>query len=217
MTLVALWVIATVLLPSLVNLAVAVRHPIPSRVLLVQATREASNEASARGSQLLGSYYQDHPELMSGAAPSIDFGTRTLAVQAEVERVVRPVQQEFQAKLDQQESLARRWRFASPALLAYDALITVAGTDTKRFREYERQVDAYVTQLHDYFAPIVVRGVAFDASRIDSIPQFAFRDVPLSDVVRRVLPGFLALVLGTGLVGIAVLSRARRSSSLLAG
>jgi ABC-2 type transport system permease protein len=217
MMLVALWLIATVLLPSLVNLAAAVRHPIPSRVALVQATREASNEASARGSQLLGSYYQDHPELMAGGPPPMDFGTRTLAVQAEVDRVVRPVQQEFQRKLDQQESLTRRWRFASPALLAHDALITVAGTDTKRFREYERQVDAYMTRLHDYFAPMVVRGVAFDANRIDAIPQFAFRDVPLSDVVRQVLPGLLALAAGTGLVGVAALSLARRSSSLIAG
>jgi ABC-2 type transport system permease protein len=215
LALLAFWLVATVLLPSLVNLGVATRYPVPSRVALVRATRDASNAAAARGSQLLGMYYQDHPELMSGGVPTADFGTRTIAVQQEVDRAVKPVLQAFDAQLDRQQQAARRWRLVSPALLAYDALTIVAGTNTERFGEFEHQVDAYMTTLQAFFTPRVVHGAAFDAAAVAAIPRFAFRDASPGAVVRNVLPAIALLLLGSIVIGLAALLSIKRPSALV--
>ena len=87
------WLVLVVLLPSLFNLVVTTVYPVPSRVEMVQATREASDEANAEGSKLLAAYYGDHPELAGGGADQArnDFNVIRVAVNDDVERLGRPV------------------------------------------------------------------------------------------------------------------------------
>lgn len=210
----AFWLAATVIIPALVNLGIASIHPIPSRVALVQATRAASDSATASGSQLLGIYYQDHPELMAGGMPTDEFGSRSIAVQEQVERTVRPLMAHFQARLDRQEQLVRRWRFASPAFLVHDALTDIAGTSTHRYRAYDRQVDAYMRELKAFYTPLVVQGARFSAQDLRRIPVFAFQDERLRARLARIVPAIAVLFLSAVLVAWLGLSRAARASAL---
>jgi ABC-2 type transport system permease protein len=212
--LLAIWLTATVLVPALVNVTVSTLHPVPSRVALVQATRDASDAATASGSQLLGMYYQDHPELMAGGVPTDEFGPRSIAVQEQVERTTRPIKERFQAQLDRQEQLVRRWRFASPAFLVHDALTDIAGTSAHRYRSYELQVDAYMRQLHAFFTPMVVRGARFTSADLARVPRFTFQDVSAPALARRLAPALVALLVGAIAVAWLGLARAGRASAL---
>jgi ABC-2 type transport system permease protein len=63
-----MWLALVVLLPSLCNVLATTTYPVPSRVEMIQAVREASDAATAEGSKLLSKYYEDHPELAAGDA-----------------------------------------------------------------------------------------------------------------------------------------------------
>ncbi len=60
------WLLLVVILPSLFNLVATMSYPVPSRVEMIQAMREASDVANKSGSKLLAAYYEDHPELATG-------------------------------------------------------------------------------------------------------------------------------------------------------
>jgi ABC-2 type transport system permease protein len=62
----AFWLLFVVIIPSLTGVLVTTVYPVPSRVEMINATREASSAATAKGSQLLAKYTEDHPELVQG-------------------------------------------------------------------------------------------------------------------------------------------------------
>ena len=64
--LVGAWLVLVVVLPAAINIAAGLLHPLPSRVQMITAQREASNEAVNRRSELLARYLEDHPEMAEG-------------------------------------------------------------------------------------------------------------------------------------------------------
>ena len=66
--LVGAWLLLVVVLPASVNITAGLLHPLPSRVEMITAQREASNEAVNQRSELLARYLEDHPELAGGVA-----------------------------------------------------------------------------------------------------------------------------------------------------
>lgn len=66
----ACWLAFVVVIPSTINLVATTLYPVPSRVEFITAMRGESDEAERKGSQLLGKYLQDHPELGNPADAS---------------------------------------------------------------------------------------------------------------------------------------------------
>jgi ABC-2 type transport system permease protein len=197
------WLLLVVLGPSTLDLIVTAMHPTPSRVELMQATRAASNTATARGSQLLAMYVQDHPELMRGAPQGApEFATRSLVVADEVARAVGPITARFDSELDAQQRLIDRWRWISPALVTHVALVDVAGTGTRRYRDFQRQSDAYITVLRAFYEPRITRGARLTRQDIGAIPSFTFDERTLGPATERAW--WAATVLATIAIAITV-------------
>lgn len=203
-----LWLMLTVVLPSGAHLAVTVLHPVPSRVEMIQAMREASDEANAQGAALLGRYYQDHPELASAETSATDFNVVRLAVDAQVEESVAPVLSAFNRQLAAQQSLVDRLRVVSPAILVQDSLADLAGTGASRHQWFVQQVDAFHQGWREFF-----NGRVAGRARLEDyqqVPQFAFAEEQTGSVLRRTGRSVVSILLLTTLVvGVAVL-RARR-------
>ena len=68
MTLAGLWLGLVLIVPASLNLGAAVLYPVPSRVEMVQAVREASDAATAEGSRLLAKYSRITPSWRPTAA-----------------------------------------------------------------------------------------------------------------------------------------------------
>jgi ABC-2 type transport system permease protein len=199
------------ILPSLLNVAVTTVYPVPSRVEMIQATRRASAEATARGSQLLAKYLEDHPELTTaGSVDPNDFYTRSIAVQQETERLVQPVIAHFDQQVLGQQSLVDRFRFLSPAIVAQSALNDIAGTSVARYRHFLSLVDDYHQSWRDFFNPRIVQKATLKPGDYDQFPVFTFREEPSSAVASRVavaLIGLIAPVLLIGWLGLRALRR----------
>jgi ABC-2 type transport system permease protein len=213
MILAGCWLVLVVLLPSLFNLTAMTLYPVPSRVEMVQAVREASDEANSEGAKLLGRYYQDHPELAADSSPEramSDFNVIRLAVGDEVERRVRPVMDEFERRLSLQQQVIDRLRFLSPAILAQDAINDIAGTGVARHRHFVRQVEAYHQVWRDYFLRMVVRKVQLDSYAHN--PRFVLHDEPLAPVVQRTLTTTGGVLLPSLVIAVVGLLNLRRYS-----
>jgi ABC-2 type transport system permease protein len=210
MGLAAVWLAAVVVVPSLLNLVATSLYPVPSRVEMIQAVRSASREANEEGSRLLARYFQDHPDLADGGSEKAlnDFNFVRVAVDAEVERRVRPLMDRFERQLEQQQALVSRLRFLSPAILLQDALNDISDTGTLRHRDFLRQVARYHDQWRSYF----VRLTFLNAQLADysQIPRFAYQEPPLVPVVARVLIAFAGIVVPAAMIALIGLQALRR-------
>ncbi len=205
------WLIFVVVIPAVAGVIVKTLHPMPSRVELIGTMRTASNDATARGAQLLARVYGEHPELApSGAMTTADFMSRTYAVQEEVDRQLAPLADRFDLQLANQHALASRYQLASPALVASVALADLAGTGTNRYRHWRAQVNEYHEAWQGFFIPRAFQRQWLDATVYRSIPRFVHRDEPSSAVARRVGISLLVLLLPTMVLSVYSVRQLRR-------
>lgn len=204
------WLVLVVMTPSLFNLVATRLYPVPSRVEMVQATREASDEANKAGSQLLARYYEDHPELATGDPDQAmnDFNIVRVAVNDDVERRVRPLVDRYEAQVAAQQALVDRLQFLSPAILMQNALNDVAGTGTARHRHFMAQVDAFHAAWRGHFVPLIFAKQTI--ASLDAVPRFRFDEEPTAAVAARVGLGLLGLSIPAVLLAAFGLGRMRR-------
>jgi ABC-2 type transport system permease protein len=201
MALAGVWLVLALIIPALLNVAVTTIYPVPSRVEMVQAARRASAEATAKGSQLLAKYFEDHPELAEGQqADPNDFYTRSIAVQDETERLTQPVIDHFDRQVMGQQSLLDRFRFLSPAVVAQSALNDIAGTGAARYRHFLSLVDGFHQGWRAHFTPRIVQKALLTASDYDRFPAFTFREEPAGAGARRAMIGLIGLLVPTLLI-----------------
>jgi len=205
LALVGLWIAVVVLVPSLLAAAVGAWAPAPSRVELVTAQRAASDAAQARAATALAAFMQDHPELAPAGRPvdAGNAGLRNLAVQEDIARAMAPVLARYEGALARQQAAAERWRFASPALVAHDALTVLAGTDAARYRRFGQAADDYVGDLRAFYAPMIARGAQFSAADVARIPSFAWQEAPSGTRLRRAAAAAAALLALAGVIALA--------------
>lgn len=210
MALAALWLTFVILVPSILNMGATTLYPVPSRVEMIQAVREASDEANERGATLLARYYEDHPELAVGGADQAmtDFNIIRVAVTSDVEARVRPVLDRYERQIAAQRRVVSRLRLLSPAILMQDALNDISGTGTARHQHFFQQVAVFHEQWRNHFVPLIFRKATVD--RYAALPAFVFADEPVRTVAARVAAG-IGLMLAPALVlGAIGLRRLRR-------
>jgi ABC-2 type transport system permease protein len=187
------WLLLVVILPSLFNLIATMSYPVPSRVEMIQAMREASDVANKSGSKLLAAYYEDHPELATGGAEQAmnDFSVIRVAVADDVERRVRPIVQRYERQIVSQQQMIGRLRFLSPAILMQDALNDLAGSGTARHQHFMGQVEDFHAVWRGHFTPLIFRKTQL--ASYDDLPRFTFIEETTSAMASRVAFSVLGL------------------------
>src|SRR5690606_28375766 len=99
LALAGVWLLFVIVVPSLLNLVTRVAHPVPSRVQLATAMREAAREAVAEGSRTLGRYLEDHPSTGTGVEGMRQFYMLQDVRDAEVARQLQPVLSVFEERV----------------------------------------------------------------------------------------------------------------------
>lgn len=206
-----LWLAFVVIIPSVINVTATTFYPVPSRVELISAVREASNEATAEGSRLLAKYYEDHPELTAGTEMDAnDFAARSYAVQEAVDKSIQPVMARYDEQLARQQNLVDRFRFSSPAILAQIALNEIAGTGQARYSHFQSQVDSFHEEWKSFFVPKVFQKAKLTEKDYDAMPRFAFAEESASQVTSRVALPLIILLVAALLTGAMALLSLRR-------
>ncbi len=211
MTLLACWLGWVLLVPALVGITASQIYPVPSRLELIGASRAAAAEAASQSNGIVAHYYEDHPDLAPRQQPGKPNSfVRTFAVQELVARRVEPLLARYDAQLQKQQGVVNQLRFLSPAIVTQEAMNDLAGTGTARYRRFSAQANSFHDAYRGYFRPKAFALVPLTSSNYDTIPRFEWREEPSSEVAGRVLPGILALALGTLALLFWALARGRR-------
>jgi ABC-2 type transport system permease protein len=208
MILAGIWLVLVVIVPASVNLLVTARYPVPSRVELVQAIREATNDANARAASVMARYFNDHPEMVPrGEAPDPnDYQTRSYAIREDVERAMAPVLASYDQQLLRQQAQVDRLKYLSPAIVAQEGLNDIAGTGLARYKHFLSLVDEFHVEWREFFVSRVFARETLGPADYDRIPKFRFVEESPAAVQSRVskglagllAPGILVFALGMG-------------------
>ncbi|MGH8611916.1 MAG: DUF3526 domain-containing protein [Gammaproteobacteria bacterium] len=188
----ALWLVAVVLVPAVVNLWITTAYPLPSRTDYVKKLRDTGDEIFQQEAQITERFFADHPELKPQKAEESEAGW--VIGEMERDRRLQAVESEFTAQLQRQQDLAEQLKFLSPALLVHSAFLELTGTGLARHRQFLAQVDAYHAELQGYFNPKLIKG-EYAFSGYDQIPRFHYREEPAHDLAQRLGADMLALLI----------------------
>ena len=211
--LVGAWLLLVVVLPAGVNIAGGLLHPLPSRVEMITAQREASNDAVNQRSELLARYLEDHPEMAGGVvAEEASRAALAWAATEAVNRRLEEVSAVYEGRLAAQRDVVRRYRFLSPALLTQEALLDAAGTGDARFARFQSQVREFAEHWRTFFVPAILAGERMTADVLPGLPAFRFVDERMREVRARAAIPLAALGGLLFLAGAGAVTRLRRVS-----
>lgn len=190
-----LWLVFVVLVPAGVQITAGLVHPVPSRAELVALEREEVRQVQEQASAVLAQYYDDHPEMLpAGSVDEVDFQTRAFAVNQEVNARLAPVRARYRESLEAQRDWIRTFRWLSPTLLAYEALVELAGTGDARVDRFERGVEAFHTEWVAFFEPLIFGDQRLEPTDLDRLPSWNAHEGEGDAAIRAtVLPGMLGL------------------------
>jgi ABC-2 type transport system permease protein len=201
LVLAGIWLLFAIVGPSAVNLLIAVRYPMPSRVEAAIETRAATQEATVQGSRQLGQFLQDHP---TSANVGRDGMRQFALLQADRDRRVaerlQAVEASFDAQLQKQRRLASWLSVLSPTMIAQGVLLDVAGTSTNRFEHFRAETAAFQQQWRSYFEPRVLDAATLTPEEHAAAPEFSYRDESSTVMVRRIVVPMLVMALAGALL-----------------
>jgi ABC-2 type transport system permease protein len=175
--LIASWTILVLVVPLLLNLLVERLHPSPSRVELSIQTRAIQAENLRRyDDQFSGDFrYIEEPEALQAKDGRIEIPPRTMAsflARRDMDARVDALLDDFDESLVEQQAAVDRLSFLSPAILTYEGLTTLAGTDGQRYLAYRQEVSAFHDRWRKHFEPFILNGIAMDEGHLRQLPQW---------------------------------------------
>jgi ABC-2 type transport system permease protein len=197
-----IWLLFAVVGPSCVNLLIAVRYPMPSRVEAAVQARAATQEATVQGSRQLGQFLQDHPTSGNvGRDGMRQFALLQAQRDKRVAERLEAVEATFNVQLAKQQRLASWLSVLSPTMIAQGVLLDIAGTSTVRFDRFRAEASAFQQQWRAYFEPRVLDAATLTPEEYAAAPSFAYVDESFSVTLRRVAaPLIIMAVIGGALI-----------------
>jgi ABC-2 type transport system permease protein len=176
-TLVAVWVVLVLLVPSVISQTATSAYPIPSRTIMIHQYREAKALAEKKADEILKTYYRDHPELAPKDTTNQSQYSWWLGYFASsdlVNQSVKPVLDNYNKALSEQQSWVNTLRFLSPAILLQDAMNDLAGTSSAHYADFRNQVIGFADTWRNYFMPRMFKNETMKPEDLASLPQHTY-------------------------------------------
>lgn len=187
LVLAGIWLLFAVVGPATVNLVIALRYPMPSRVEAAVEARAASQEATVQGSLQLGQFLQDHPTSANvGREGMRQFALLQAARDRQIADRLQTLESSYRAQLQRQRRLAWWLSVLSPTMIAQQVLLESAGTSTTRFDQFAAAAAAFQRRWQAYFEPRVLDAATLTAREIAGAPAFEYTEPPALSMAARV-------------------------------
>lgn len=212
----ACWLALVVIIPALITLAANVIYPVPSRATMLQALRAAEREIAedAHKEEVLKEFAAQVAAFYPGdvrAAIQRRAGTLTdYARRDAISRRLTEIEQRFETAKNRQQHFARRLAFISPALLTQLLLSDVAGSNAERFEQFTSEVAAYHRNWLGYFTGKLLHGAQLTLEDLNQLPRFLWQEEASGQLMQRLWPSLVALILFTLLLVVVALRQLRR-------
>lgn len=183
LALVASWVLLVLVFPVLLNLAVTLASPAPSRIELATRTRLAAIEGLNRYQAMLAADYRyvSDPKALLPKDGLFEVASRRRAqylIGRDTDIQIEALIDRFDEQLAGQQALVDRWSWLSPAVVANEALTGLAGTGSQRYQRFRQQVAHHHLAWKAFFEPRILQGRAMSEADLRALPRFAWSELP---------------------------------------
>ena len=187
LSLIATWTLIVLVAPVLLNLAVGVAQPAPSRTELTNRTRAIQADNLRRYDKLFhGDYnYIAKPDALLAKNGRIEMPPRTRATflaDRDMDARLDALLKRFDDQIRAQQRLIDRLGPISPAVIAYEGFSSLAGNSSRRYLAFKGQVDAFHDQWRAFFVPRISGGRAMSEAELRSLPRWAWREQPAAEI-----------------------------------
>jgi ABC-2 type transport system permease protein len=194
LVLTGIWLIFAIVGPASINLLIAIRYPMPSRVEAAVQARAATQDATVQGSRQLGQFLQDHPTSANvGQEGMRQFAMLQAARDQQIADRLQAVEATFDAQLQRQQRLASWLSVLSPTMVAQGVLLEAAGTSASRFDHFRAEARAFQRQWQAYFEPRVLDAATLSREELAAAPTFRYADEPGEATIRRTALPIIAM------------------------
>lgn len=175
-SLLSLWILLVLIVPTVVNQAANTVYPMPSRIALLNEIRETKKELSKEQDKVLDEYMRNHPELIRNKGENaFGYWHGFFASQEMTEKTLSPLIDRFDEQLAKQQKWVDIWGFLSPAVVFQDAATQLAGTSSKNYNQFKEDVRSFSLTWRAHFMPFVFNNERLELSDLDSLPVFESR------------------------------------------
>lgn len=210
-----LWVVLVLLVPSALNQIGNTVYPMPSRTLMINEMRAKKTEVAEKQDEILDNYLRDHPEYaLNDTTQARNFYHRYIASQNLIKQELAPVVNSFEEQLQKQQQLLGRFKWLSPALTTQESLNKLAGTSTDDYESYRSQVVEFAGQWRDHLTPLLYNNQEFTVSDIANLPSFEF--APQQSSIAQTTVILLLISFGLLLMGWAFSVRQEQQKGIIA-
>lgn len=175
LSLLGLWIVFVLLLPSMISQMGDVFYEIPPRTQMVQEIREHKAEAVERQDEILDNYLRDHPEYaINDSTQSRNYWHSFIASQKLIKDELRPILETYENQIKQQQQWLSKLKWLSPAIIAQRSLGEMAGTTKADYDNYHTQVQQFAEQWRNYFVPLLYNNESFKGAMYTNLPTFKY-------------------------------------------
>ena len=197
-----LWVIFVLLIPSVLNQLGNSLYPIPSRTLMINEMRVKKTQVAKKQDEILDNFLRDHPEYaINNASQKRNFWHSYMASQNLVKKELGPVVNAYEEQLQKQQYWVSSLKWISPALTIQESLNKLAGSSTSDYEDYRKQVVAFSEEWKAHFMPFLYNNQEFKTQDFWKLPSFQFK---YRSLISSTVIFFLALI-SMGLLGLGLL------------
>ena len=212
-SLIMLWVVIVLLIPSVINQLGIRLYPIPSRTLMIKEMRETKAEAAKMQDEILDNFLRDHPEYaINDSAQSRNFYHRYMASQKVVKDKLEPIIDNYEEQLRRQQLWSKKLQWISPAVVVQQSLNRLAGNSAEDYGNYRRQVIQFSEKWRNYFTNLLYNNIMFSKQDYTALPKFEYKIASNNTIEISVLALSLiaSILLGVGFTSVKDISEKRR-------
>lgn len=209
-SLLSLWIVLVLLVPTMINQTASTAYPMPSRVALLNEIRSTKKELSEEQDKVLDEYLRNHPELIRNEGNNaFAYWQGFYASQEMTEKALSPLIDRFDRQVENQQKWVDSWGYLSPAVLFQAGATQLAGTSSVNYNQFKSTVKDFTLDWRTYFLPFVFDNKMLELGDLSDLPKFEYNaSTKLNDVL---IPLFVLISLSMLMVfGGLVLERKKQ-------
>jgi ABC-2 type transport system permease protein len=176
LSLIGLWILFVLLLPTVVNQVGNTMYPMPSRSIMVNEMRTIKAEATKKQDEILDNYLRDHPEFaINDSTQNRTFWHRYMASQELIKKELQPIINSYDVQLRKQQQWLDQLKWISPAMSVQETLNSMAGTSTVDYDNFRTQAIAFSEEWRAHFIPFLYNNQSFSKEDYKALPQFEYK------------------------------------------
>lgn len=175
-SLLGLWIVFVLLIPSIINQMSSSLYPMPSSALMVNEMRSTQKDVLKNVDEILDEFLRDHPEYaVNDTTLQRNYWHNFMIAQKVIREELQPVFDTYNGQLENQQNWVSQFKWLSPAIVTQESLNKMAGTSSQDYVNYRHQVLNFSEEWRKHFIPFVYNNTKFSKADIKNLPQFEYK------------------------------------------